>query len=571
MAADWRITVVMDNASGVPVKGTRLTRRLWAGGAVQRLPEIPVAEATFSFDVPGDTLNIVCEVRHSRYAPLVMNLVRDPGETNWRWTNPTRRVRTVGQEVTIMATLGRIRPAPLSHIPEAGLMQRAQALKPRLDAAEAKNAEARRRRRPPAEPNFVPLDPDHRTALVTKDQRAYRPQAPRQGAISAFHVAAPALLSETPEAAGWGRFATTAPTVDPVRAGRLHLVEYGEVGEEPSRGPRFVVGVWVPLRLHAPKVDALDFVVWLHPNTNNPLTAPQVPFPYRQPYPYGLIAVKDPLGAAIASQRFLDIPVFHLLSQHFLAYQLAAAHREAVIVIPVIPSLGGAGDHLAFVESPATLMRLLRELCLWIPRDLPRGSDAAVHPPAPVVRRLAISAFSVAVPRLHTLMRAGLPDMRYEAPAWWASSREGGLDDAGDFNRVWKEQWAIDGVAQGFHAYVDAAASWVQHQAGRRIRIYKSEFTGGWDPLASRPGAWAALVKGTKPERRESGKARAVFARDPQDRWQAASFSEEFVLGPESGPAAALEPRLLPAGAHELMPRVCFGHAAATSGLASAD
>ncbi|WP_049564395.1 hypothetical protein [Nonomuraea sp. SBT364] len=563
MAADWRITVVIDNASGVPVADARLTRRLWSGGAVQLLPEITIGPS-FTFDVPGETRNIVCELRHRRYATLVMNLVRDPGETGWRWTNATRRVRTDGQQVTIAATLGRVRPAPLGHLPEADLTQRAQALKPLLEEAERKNAAAQARKRNPTEPNYVPLDLDHRTALVTQDRRAHRTQAAISRTISGFRLAGPALLSDTPEAPGWGRFATTSHTIDPDREGRFHLVEYGEVGEGQATGPRFAIGVWVPHRLHQPKTAALDFVVWLHPHTNNRLAMPQAPYPFRPPYPYGLLAARGRALDVVATQRFLDIPVFHLLSQHFLAYQLAAAQRDAIIVIPIVPS-----SQFELFEAPASLMRLLRELCLWMPRDFPRGAEATVHAPAPVVRRVVVSGFSASVPRLHTLMNAGIPDAHYAAPEWWASPRERGLDDAADFRRVWKEQWAVDGISGGFQAYADAAATWVQQQSDRRIRIYKSEHTGGWDPLGHRSGAWAALVRGAKPVRRESGKVWAMWAGDPQGPWLAASFANAFVLGPGSGPEAAIEPQLLPTGAHELMPRICFGHAAATSGLAT--
>ncbi|MET9520335.1 hypothetical protein [Streptomyces sp. NPDC002994] len=564
-SADWRITVTVENAGGAPVAGARLTRSIWAGAAVQRLPEVTLSGATFTFVAPEAAQSIVCELRHARYAALAMALVRNPGERVWRWTNSTRRVGTTGSEVTVTATLGRVRPAPLGHIPETELTRRASAHQARLDEADRKNAEARRRGRPPTEPNFVPLDLDHRTALTTQDRTAYRTQARIQRVISGFHVATPELLSETTTAPGWTRFTTTLHTVDPNREGRLYLVEYGEVGDDPSPGPRFAVGVWVPQRLHDPRTEALDFVVWLHPHTNNRLVIPQVGYPFRQPYPYGIVAAKNVQGNADAAQRFIDIPVFHLLSQHFLAYQLAAARRAAVIVIPVAPS-----SHFEPFESPATLMRLLRELCLWIPRDFPRGAEAAVHRPQPAVGRVVVSAFSSSVPRLHTLMNGLRPDSRYDAPFWW-TTRQQGLDDVADFRRVWKEQWAVDGIASGFLPYVDAAASWVQQTDDRRLRIYKSRFTGGWDPAAPRPGAWGTLVKGATVVRRGSGDVSAVKVTDARGWLQAVSFTDSFLLGPERGPEAAFEPPLLPNSAHEMMPRICFGHAAVTSGLASAD
>ena len=527
MAPVWRVVVVVEDASGTPVSGAKLTRQIWSGGAVERLPVLTMPGPSFSFEADAAAQSIICELRHPRYAFLAVALVRTPGETAWRWTSPTRQVRTTGHEVTVVATLGRVRAAPLGQIAEDELVRRAGALKERLDAGEAKNAAARARRRPETEPNFVMLDADQRTALATAEMRAYRPQAAIQRPIAGFHVADRRLLGDDPAAEGWGRFATREAAVDPAKDGQLYLVEYGEVGEDASLGPRYAIGVWVPRRLHALGVEKLDFVVWLHPHTNNPLRMPQVKYPFGRPYPYGILAVKADNGQAIATQRFLDIPVYHLLSQHFLAYQLLAARRAAVLVVPVAPS-----SHFEPFEAPSTLMRLLKELCLWIPRDDDRGQPA-VHPRRPAVGRVVMSGFSASVPRLTTLMNTRVPDSHYAADVW------GTRADASAFDGVWKEQWAIDGVAAGFDNYLNQAASWVRTGPDRRIRIYKSDFTGGrWNPLAARRGPWGALVRGAKPEIRQSGKLFGLWCADPQERWHAASFSNDFVLGPASGPAA---------------------------------
>ena len=125
-----------------------------------------------------------------------------------------------------------------------------------------------------------------------------------------------------------------------------------------------LVGVWVPLRLHALGSPRTRLRRLAPPHTNNPLANPQVRYPFGPPYPYGLIVTRGRSNAPIAAQRFLDIPVAHIGTQHFLAYALLAARRDAVVVVPVAPS-----SHFEPFESPGTLMRLLRELCLWIPRD----------------------------------------------------------------------------------------------------------------------------------------------------------------------------------------------------------
>lgn len=301
-------------------------------------------------------------------------------------------------------------------------------------------------------------------------------------------------------------------------------------------------------------------VVWLHPHTNNPAVQPQSAYPFGPPYPYGLIGVRIDDQTTAAAQRFLDIPAFHLLSQHFLAYQLLAARRQAVIVVPVAPS-----SHFELFTAPGTLMRMLREIYCWLPFELPRGGEAKVYPPPRIVGRVGVSAFSASVPFMARLMTVRSPDGHYAKEPW------GGPKDVSDFYDAWREQWAIDGVADGFKRYLDQAAGWVQGGSDRRLRVYKSDFTGGrWLPTAAGRGPGASLVKGATPLTRSSGKLWAQWAADSRDRWHAVSFSNDYVLGPPAASGASPRPQLLPTGPHELMPRICFGHAAGTSGLASA-
>lgn len=557
--APWRVVGAVADASGTPVRGARLSVSVWSGGQVERRPEVVLAGPAIDVDAPDGALSIVLQLRHARFAPLVLALTRSPGEPTWRWTNPTRSVRTAGAEVHVDATLGRMRPAPTQHLDERDLERRVESVRGRLEENEAKNAAARKRKKPAVHPGFVMLDPEHRTALTTRDQLAYRHAGAFHPRVGRFHLLEREPLGPDPTATGWLRFAAReVPVVDPAAQGRLYLVEYGEVGDDRSAGPRFLVGVWVPLRLHARGVTALDFVVWLHPHTNNPLANPQVRYPFGPPYPYGLIVTRGRSNQPIAAQRFVDIPVAHIGTQHFLAYALLAARRDAVVVVPVAPS-----SHFEPFESPGTLMRLLRELCLWIPRD-DDGGRPAVHPPGPRVGRVVVSGFSASVPRLSTLMHSRVPDSHYTQEVW------GTREDVSAFDRVWKEQWALDGVADGFAGYIDAAASWVRTGPDRRIRVYKSDFTGGrWDPLARRPGPWASLVRGAKPVVRSQGKLFGLWCADPQDRWHAVSVSKELVVAPSTGPGSELEPRL-DGGSHEMMPRLFFGHAAATSGLTRA-
>jgi hypothetical protein len=554
----WRVALRLADASGSPVSNARLATEVWTGGAtVERTASrsLDTAEATFPVDEPA--LSIAVHLRHDRFAPLTIALTRSPGETVWRWTSPAQRVATRGSDIDVAATLRRVVAAPAAWQDERVLQSRAEALQGRLDDNDSRNRAAAKRGRPPTAPTWEMIDADPGAALTDRDRTAYRSALPWLTAAPRFRIAEHNPLADDASAAGWGRFRTRLVSVDPSRSGRLYLVEYGEVGDAAAAGPRFLVGMWVPQRLHTLGLRELDFVVWLHPHTNNRRTTPQSDFPFRSPYPYAIVAVKNPSGRAVAAQRFPDIACAHIGRQHYLAHALEAAAVDAVLVVPVAPS-----SHFEPFESRQTLMRMLRELCLWIPRDDDRGRPA-VHSAPPTVGRVVVSGFSSSVPRLTTLMTTRTPAFHYGEAVWGTPA------DAVAFDAAWRQQWAIDGVNDGFGTYLHQAASWVRSGSDRRIRIYKSDFTSGrWNPQAAQgAGAWSGLVRGATPAVRRHGKLFGLWVADSRDRWHALSVSNDFVLAAPGDPAAAEEPPLVGAP-HELMPRICFGHAAATSGLA---
>jgi len=553
----WRVTVVVSNVNGAPVDGTELTRSVWSGGAVDKQGPTRIA-SDFTFEADDAALNIVCELHHPRFAPLVISMVRDQSEQTWRWTHPTRKVMTSGQNVQVGAVLGRLNWPPTSYMPEEQLDSSAQARKKPVDQRATKKSPA---------PAFVPVDESYRSLLTTKDKSFYRLQDVAQRSIPQFHVATPDLVGSDPSKAGWEHIAYQVAAVNPVQLGRMHIAEYGEVSSAQGPGPRFLVGVWVPNSLAQLGVSSLDFIVWLHPaSTGDARRYPQDSYPYRSKYPFAIWAENAGSGYR-ATQRYAELSTLHLYSRHFLLYQAAAARRNAVIVVPVCPS----GDFGPFI-SQASLFRLLKELCLWLPRGDGRGMPGR-FPPPPKVGIVVVGGFSSSVTRIMTLIDSRVGLVPYDATEWLAAQSNGtrlGVEaETRTFDSIWREIWSIDGVQDGFSTFVERSLSWFSSRQDRYLRIYKSAHTGGWDLERPTSQQLKKLIAQGKTVKKESGDVRAVVVQDPQKRWTFASVSKGFVTGPTASgpPEPTLWPNTDPNNAHEMMPRVMFGHAAGLSGI----
>jgi hypothetical protein len=549
------VHVVVSNANGAPIEGAELRRTIWTGGQLDEIPRIKIS-SEFIFDADANARNIVCELSHPRYAPLVVSMVRNPTEQSWMWTHPNRQVITSGQDLTVGAVLGRLRWPPTSHIPEDQLKSRAAARKRPVDD------QALAQKKDP--PKFVPLDESYRSLLTTQDGRSYRLQDAVQPKIADFHVVAPDLVGVDPTQPGWGHFAFRVASIDPARSGHLYFTEFGEVASNLSGGRRFLVGLWVPETLTQLGVKSLDFIVWLHPSTGDVHFYPKDTDPYRTKYPFAIWAETLPQGGGFgAPQRYVNLPIHHLFTtQHFLQYQMEAARRNAVIVIPIAPS----GDFGPLLTQPP-LFRLLKELCLWIPRgDSNSRGMPGRFPPTPNVGKVAVSAFSSSGPHLNTLManpRTNLSDQEWgarpSAKAW-----TGMASDDRDFEAAWSEMWSIDSFDPGgFSSFVGKAIDWY-NRGDRYLRIYKSEHTGGWDLENPKTAKVKDFISHGRTVMRGSGNLQAVVVQDPGGRWSFAYLSDAFMSGPSP---AAPPPQLLPDSPHEMMPRLLFGHAAGLSGL----
>lgn len=371
-----------------------------------------------------------------------------------------------------------------------------------------------------------------------------------------MHILAPDPLgdagtSDWPvNAPGWERFRTTVGSATPGTSGRIHVIEYGDVGAQ-GTGSRFLVAVWLPHELARVGRSTIDLLVWFTPNTNPPNYPASL-----GDYPYVLTA--HGTGPYSARQPYVELPFAHWSTQHFLAYQLLAARRSAAIVIPVAPS-----SDFALWESPTTLMHMLKDICRWLPRD-DDGRVPKIHPPPATVGRVGVAGFSSAVDRLDLLLNRSGPSGRYGDRIWGSAA-----PDHVDFDRAWRELWSIDGAFHGDLGkqarFLDKAAQWVRHQPDRRLRLYKNDFTDGrWDPRAADPrSAFGRAMRGARCVERGKDAHWAVFCAAPDRGIQALSMSKSYSVsgGVTGAPAWDNRP-------HENMPRLCTGHAFATSGFA---
>ena len=539
----WQLRIEIRDAGNGPVAGATLQLSTRAGpGGFATGPET-AAGADVDLPVPDDTVEVVVSLTHPRFRPLVVSLVRTAPEAGWRWNEPALRVATRGRQVTVGAVLSRMRPAPLTApMPEADLLRRATAAKAPLDAA------ARARRQSPPAAARVDGLPG-----VLRAGNAYRHSIPPDE--RAFHILAARPLGESGRqdwpvtAPDWKRFATIERAVAPAAAARIHLLEYGEVGDGRT-APRLLVAVWMPPQFTRIGAAAIDFLVWFTPNTRVP-AYPQVEYPFGGDYPYVLMANGN--GPYSADQNYAEVAFGHWFNSHKLTYQLLAAQRSAAIVVPVAPS-----GHFELWESPVTLMRMLKEICRAVPRD-DDGRIAKTHPAPPAVGRVGVAGFSSAGPRLHTLLQGPGADGHYRESLW------GGEADRRDFDRVWKELWCIDGNFRAAHAaFLDQGAGWVRQQSDRQLRIYKNDFTDGrWDPRAA-GGEFGRAMRAAVSVQRGSGQHWAVHSSGAGGRIQALSMSKSYAVSPGGVDRPQWHAGRDP---HENMPLLCFGHAAVTSGF----
>jgi hypothetical protein len=374
-----------------------------------------------------------------------------------------------------------------------------------------------------------------------------------------------------PDADGWDRFGNDKRSLAAKDFGTFALLEFGFPAPNMAGRPRYLVGVWYP---NKPLGETADVNVFFSPNTGDGY--PPDAYPYAKAYPY---QTKPRKGAASAKFKLEDVDQPYLsLAENYvcvgykLVYQMLAAGKNAIIVMPIQPSaqwgvlqtIGGVWrlviEAVRFGESQRLIARKGKVAALDFSRDVvTTDTDSLGIAEQPFNRnqmRLTTSAFSAGLSAIFGMMssvtgrgNSALKD--FPASHFGASEAE--------CLTAWKALWDIDG---GFHqlgefeSCVTRLLAWRKGGSNRTLLMYHSEDT---------VDAKSSIVPFT-PElavKRRSGKVGFVEQGYSQDRslmWALISNSMLRTSAPDS--PSNLWPILGPASdAHHMVPTLGFGHA----------
>jgi len=379
-----------------------------------------------------------------------------------------------------------------------------------------------------------------------------------------FHLVDAEMLKPpaNPKAAGWERLKTTMAAIKPPGDLWFRLVEYGGDGG----GPRFLVALCGPLKGLVGEDASLDAILYYAPATivqdakHTYNLFPPSRYPFRDDYPYAEIVLeeKESWNQPYCSMAFAYLMVDGLRGGYRLAYQLLAAKKAAVIIMPISP-YGNLGPFL----TRAGAWRLVREAS-YFAYGMREQNDA---PQEPRTNRLAICGYSAGVEFANKLLTGDKDTLQddkgqgYDRFVWGSK--------ADDLGKAWKETWVLDatGGLSGLAGVKSRLANWVKGADDRCLRIYQTQFTVGptWSPASDLQlkDDFAALF-GANPVintvKNEKDERLAEEAHSADGRFSALYFSNAFLNF-----AAATDSKIV--DSHHTIPSFAFGHAARTSRL----
>ncbi|KAF2117325.1 hypothetical protein BDV96DRAFT_571905 [Lophiotrema nucula] len=287
---------------------------------------------------------------------------------------------------------------------------------------------------------------------------------------------------------------------------------------------RYLVGLWRPRSSVVPGsvVDGTpvprDVVLFYHPTTGPPDFPSDKP-PYRCAYPYSLNQYKDDgkFDLQILGQQYVEL-LWHYIwwhsAQHprFLAHQMLATQRDALLIIAVQPS-----GQWNLLNKAETVSRLISEAILFEHRQHPAADvrrdleDSAPvwndrgglfqklismqHVPVPPIGRVVTAGFSAGVGAIRSLLISAqsYPVGRTPPQRTWAmEARDPYQSNPKAFLDAWQEIWDLDGSRQVLDpswypkcpidygylvAWSGLLASWQSQQKSRLIRVYRTTET----------------------------------------------------------------------------------------------
>jgi hypothetical protein len=498
------------------------------------------------------------------------------------WDDPGSVVTQSGGDFTVRVQLGRMRPAPTRPwgTPIAGLeysngyIAITQAVLDSFGKAQF---------------NSKFIQPLQYTFTRADGEYAYL-----YGGKAKFYAATSRqLLGNNDGEQGWNCFNAQASDIQPTTEGHFTFVEWTspEVG---SQDPRYLVALWRPRSAAAATASSRDAIVFYTPNTawdpEGHLFFPNDTSPYRGNYPYSANQ-RSLTGTAAGTgnpqflaQRYIELGLRYLFNERYLVYDLLAAGRDALVVVPISPS----GHWEVFAQLDG-LQRALSEAILFERR----AQDDPTRGPldtAPTSQTFSIMRTYPAPPSLGTVVVAGtsgglapvksLLQLASRPPAANPSS---GTDpyraDPTRLYAAWREVWDFEGS----HQAVGAKSGWAttimtwqraanHYQSGtsdRTVRFYHADYT-DWsaDTLElMRPSIslGTQTAQSTQRVSKNGGHAKELEGPTGTAVW----FSRQFLEGngPPPGWSADSQPAFWTGDQHHVVSTIGLAHAAGLSGL----
>jgi hypothetical protein len=262
--------------------------------------------------------------------------------------------------------------------------------------------------------------------------------------------------------------------VNPKDFGYLLLLEYGFPSA--SKGPRFLIATWVPVK---PCGERPEVLVFFSPTTKPP-DYPADKWPFRKNYPY---ATTD------KGQPYVDLGINYLITGYKIIYQLLSAGRNPIILMPIQPS-GNWGPF----QTQGGISRAIKEVTRFLfarqlvsaDKDPPArlslkngrasvfpGHDLYTHATIPQSMNITLSAFSAGINPVIGICKSPAPDFKLYADYIFHAPPAGFLDQ-------WTAIWDIDGVdASGWDDLVKTFNQWLSSRNTRVLHSYHSQTTFG--------------------------------------------------------------------------------------------
>ncbi|WP_406117234.1 hypothetical protein OG572_41180 [Streptomyces virginiae] len=372
-------------------------------------------------------------------------------------------------------------------------------------------------------------------------------------------------LTGPPQEPEWNRFKHSQIAVDLASRGRFVLLEYGPRPTAGSRRPRFLIGTWVPYK---PLPASPEVVVFFSPPTFPERGFPVDSYPFLGNYPYGL----DKLAkqAKDAHQPYVGHLVNYLITGYKIVYQLLAANRNPIVIMPTPPSANWG----PFDTQPG-LARLIKEVVRFLYATQLTSSRTAplvklrllngrtelfpwngrrTNEPLPRAFAASVSGFSAGINPVVKLCTADrLDDKLYPADLYQSPP--------GELLNNWREIWDVDGVdVQGWNHMTSAFNGWLAgtNASRRGLRSYHSQDTysaaqNGLVPTSRVTRLPPVPVRGIYVEEGNSDDGRVTWVH----------FSNPSLIGDTKAPGHVKTiPEFGSFDAHHMVPAIAFGHAA---------